>query len=214
MIVHVNNKYKPRGHEEAARNARAQETWRLLRRAFPNDYKIIDFESPGLPKVADLIDAGFRYGDSVLLTNSDSFLVRDVLGYLKNPCWSYRLNFWKPLRFWMSQEEAAIRGRLCVGSDLVFVTRDLWLEIRESLPDLFIGRQGWDSVYRWVIGRQIPPVVCHEAHVSYWYEHQEDDWNLWNRRECVRWAKLGGEWDALTAFWPELELWANQYLKP
>jgi len=77
-------------------------------------------------------------------------------------------------------------GKIDNGVDGIVVRKTWWKKYRDYFPDMLLGREAWDSVFRTLIKEshpsleqdeyEIPYLICHEHHASHWQDG-------WNRRQ-------------------------------
>lgn len=171
------------------RFSRAKRSW---------DRRIL-VQNPG-DKILEIIG---NVEDDFVFTNSDSFLVKDTYSILQSyldegiSClFSGRYDHPRPLRVPISEEWNRKHGQYYNGHDLFCFSRDSWRRIRPILPDLYLGREGWDWIYLTAIlldgGIKTPEtLVAHEMHgTPHWTAYRlSDSRNLHNRKLCAEWVK-------------------------
>jgi hypothetical protein len=223
MIYHIAHVYESNDAEERRRNTVARGSWERLYKKHKNVGRIhvplvalqrngnsVYGEKP-FPFVKDLLDLGAKriHEDDVLvLTNLDSVLTDDCFRRVENkPQYSHRVNFLKSLegRNYSSTDLGLLEEEPFDGIDLIVIPVEWWLRHRDGVPDLMLGNEGWDWVFRFLIGgydircgqpmfnhnrgKIDPPVVYHEDHSEpYWLRHRlTSKCNLHNRRLCNQW---------------------------
>lgn len=192
--------------EEQSRNARATESWDQelnqvegayvregvsLAALARNSTKVGD--PVATPYVLDLIERAMgktsQLDDIVLFTNGDIGLtpgtqvkLRTLL-VAKGAVFGYRFNHPKGVVFPPSYA-GNVSGYWDGGLDLFAFTRRWLLTHGAKLPDLLIGRTGWDLVYRDVIkktgGGELYGCIWHEAHTSWWKGNMDTAGNQYN----------------------------------
>lgn len=179
-MIHVAPGYTPASLDDQRRVALARRSWRVSQ--IPT-WTIDNFELPrvfcdegrDLPYVKDVLDYAFTVtvNDSIILTNSDIGLLLEYDTFLlasmqiNNALWSHRSEFPRldtiPDRYSSHTYE---------GVDLFAMRRFVWLEIRDSLPDLVMGAEAWDAclltLMRTYGDVTTTPCVFHETHLPYW----------------------------------------------
>jgi hypothetical protein len=148
----------------------------------------------------------------IMLTNADTCLCSDVARNLEasHPLqYSHRRNFTRFPKRILSSVDIAARGDKFDGVDMVAFTPRWWMENREQFPDLVLGCEGWDWVFKyWPGAVRIPDSVYHEYHYPpYWMAHRNSPAQRHNKRLVWQWAKP--RFDELIGEWPTLEEYAN-----
>jgi hypothetical protein len=209
-MVHVVNTYTSSNQRENDRMSRARKTWNQIPLLMIRDDELArnsktEFgDKKGMPFVRDLVELGFDTGaETVILTNADSCLVRDIKEYIlgDTPATSRRVNLMKIPRIHYSRASLGHDG--FHGIDLIVIPKWWWKEAK--YPDLLMGYEGWDWVFRFMINNPIePPIVYHEYHYEAYWVSCNDRGTLWNKYLCRKWAAASGRWDEISRFWDRL----------
>ncbi len=228
-LVHVTNRYDSKNQNERERNERARRTWYSLYGSSAGMIKGLEVrdldrdatsigEIKPVPFIKDLIEEGFKEGDCVMFTNSDSCLCKETGAYVfqwltvRGACFSSRRDMLKDQRVWLSQSQIMDRGEKFVGVDLVAMTREWWEGNKAGYPDLLLSFEGWDWVFKFMMGKEFetPPLVYHQMHSPYWARHRGmSPGQLWNRRLCYEWAKSRSDFETIKKGWKSLESYAR-----
>lgn len=165
--------------DERRRHEVASSTWEFPVLAMERADQLRDASIIGdkpVPFVKDVIEHGLKHGDAVVLTNTDTGLTQCAESKIRRllkthgSCFAYRFeheDITKPPTY-----HENIRGAWRGGVELVAVTREWWKNYKRLVPDLLLGRQWWDIVFRDVIkmtgGGELYGCVFHEFHESDW----------------------------------------------
>lgn len=170
---------------------------------FPRDSSVVGCKRR-VAFVKDLFDYGAamakRHDAAVLFVNSDVAVVPTMGRYIRAElskglcCYGQRADvarFGNPLSF-----EALSRAQLQGGTDLFCFTPEWWEHVRDEVPDILLGTEGWDFVMKSLMARagfsRMPCVIYHENHYSYWKRPENiitDPAQAHNRRLCTEWAQ-------------------------
>ncbi len=163
----------------------------------------------------------------VMLTNADTCLCGDVAQILQDEVnvqllkeiklsqpqlfYSHRRNFTRFPKRILSSAEIAVRGEEFVGVDMVAFTPAWWASNKDKFPDLVLGCEGWDWVFKyWPGAIRLPDCVYHEYHYPpYWMANRDCPGERWNKRLVWEWAKDRADLSELYAVWPTLEEYAK-----
>lgn len=219
-IFHVTNWYLGNKGDNP-RILRARATWEELR-LDPN-YYILDHQlthkdrssrdigdTRKLPYIRDIIDfgcsdPGATENDIVVFSNSDVAVVPEMLMSLRQKmqscecCYSRRIDV---LNFDTRHTLQSLKGsKAHVGADLFAFSIGFWRKHRETLPDLYLGCEGWDFVARHWCQSHNPKaetevaLIYHQIHPSYWQKSEiihDNPAQVHNRKACELWAKENG----------------------
>jgi hypothetical protein len=158
--------------------------------------------------VHDVIEHGIskatKYSDVICLTNADIGFTPGLTGKImevidRHGCaFSHRRDFPKIHRPFHSEAQVAA-GDWYPGSDLFVFTVSWWHQHKHELPDLLMGREGWDEVFRQLVkyhaGGALLAACWHEWHVSFWCDKQR-----WTLPGNLHNFKLRKEWFERTGF--------------
>ena len=223
-IHHVVNWYYTEG-EAASRMFRARATWESLR--VDKNYNLIlhtigpeerssyiDLgDDRKLPYVRDILDYASSQASSddeiLVISNADVCLVPEALhgirlNLLNAPCCFSR-------RVEVSDSGprlrvADLKKEYLAGADLFACTVSWWNANRSILPDLLLGAEAWDTVYRWwmlqcnPLSEMQPPVIYHERHVPFWSMRENISTNpaqVYNRKLSREWLLSHGATNAV-----------------
>lgn len=169
-----------------------------------------------VPFLRDVIANGMRYAgmsfDIIAVTNADVSFLPGITGLILDACRRYGAAFthrWdferldKPLL-----NEAEIKcGKWYPGSDAFFFTVEWWHEHGPELPDMIMGREKNDEVFRQMIKRfggvEIPACIYHEKHASYWERPENFEKNAGNNHNRI----LAQSWFEKTHYTPNDWKW-------
>lgn len=139
-----------------------------------------------VPYLRDVLDYGLKYArqeDVLLYANRDICLTtgapeRIIKAVQENGvAVAWRRNFIpKHGRLYKHSTNAKRDG----GVDLVFVSPGWWMEHRDKIPDMFLGRECWDWVFRIIAEEQhgksiyVDDVAYHEPHSGqFWKQNKK-----------------------------------------
>ena len=192
-LILVHSAYTPKDEKEQQKQARAQESWKFH---FSNaDMIDLPMVTPEMPKVGECLDYACKFAlpeDIVVYANADAGLTthaaeRIIEGIAKGrgvtSCGNRVLDP-EPGRAYKSVTNCRIPG----GTEVVAMTPQWWGLHRDKMPDMFIGREGWDTVFNalaedwadgpgdvivepdeWLRSRAHTDNVCwHQEHFSQW----------------------------------------------
>lgn len=132
--------------------------------------------------------------DIILYTNGDvgfsDTAIRDIraLVKLKGACYGYRFDHH---RIDTSMDHLATVSADCHGGLDVFAFSKRWLDTHGGkLPDMLLGRSGWDLVYRDVVkktgGGEVYGAVWHENHAAWWKQNFNSPGNAFNTEKLKK----------------------------
>jgi hypothetical protein len=216
MIVHAYAHFGTVDEETERRIDLARETWlaewktaRWLPIEFPQTERArtsllppISDERP-VPFVKDMLARAEKIAadeDILAITNADVCLVPGITGKILDACarggaaFTHRWDFDRLDRPLRSESEVAANGKWYPGSDAFFVSVAWWRRHGSEFPDMLLGRERWDEVFRQLVkrhgGREIHAAIYHERHASFWEagdNRAKNPGNLHNRRLAHRW---------------------------
>jgi hypothetical protein len=153
----------------------------------------------------------------IMLTNADTCLCSDLAqvlfdaGRIDKPLlfYSHRRNFNRFPRRILTSVDARFRGDKFHGVDMVAFTPQWWKE--NKFPDLVLGCEGWDWVFKfWPGSIQLPDCIYHEYHYPpYWMANRTCPAELHNKRLVWQWAQHLPNLNELMGYWPTLEEYQN-----
>lgn len=214
-MIHVYSEFEAHDPPTRLRQTVAKETWTIQ----PwTEISVKDSDLPRLwkeegrsyPYLVDLIDFGSNLSepnDLVIFTNTDTCVVTNcalqVAAALQDSiaCYCYRRDFnhdfHEPI-----PDDVVPRGDNYVGSDLYAFRVSWWLANRKEFPDLLIGHEAWDPIFRHLIdttnlGRPtiLRNLIYHRRHGSRW-ENPANRYRLrgqqYNLTLAARWMKQHG----------------------
>lgn len=197
-IVHVwadfRDDDKP-DHENNRRVRNAQASWdqeyanaggRWFRTEFPigrnRTSKEVGDPKP-VPFIADMVNHAVPYcrkdDDIIGWTNSDVSFAPGLTGHVLEKCerygcaFTHRWDFPALSRPFLS-EAMVRRGKWYPGSDAFFFTLRWWRQNAADYPDLLMGREHNDEIFRTLMKKtagvecEIEAAIYHEKHASYW----------------------------------------------
>ncbi len=208
MIYHVHTAHRPKDADTRRRNRLAQKTWADQ----PwTELPVKDLDLPRLwrersrafPYVKDMFDLACRDKrplDVVVYTNADihihpqtSSWVQHLLTTTTAACHCHRRDIYRKLKKPLKGTEYN-EGVHYPGSDLFAFRVVWWRAIRNEMPDMILGAEGWDAVLRTLIDETnagattlLENLIAHERHESYW-EKEENRYELDMQRYCIRLA--------------------------
>jgi hypothetical protein len=192
-LILVHSVYEPKDEAERARQKIAQDSWRWH---FANAEMIdLPYEAPTIPKIREVLDHACQYAlpeDIVVYANADAGLTthaveRIVAGVERGrgvtSCGNRNL---KPEagRLYKNLTNLKVPG----GTEVVAMTPAWWRAHRERMPNMYIGREAWDTCFNalaedwadgpgdvivhpaeWLRSRAHTDNVCwHQDHYSTW----------------------------------------------
>lgn len=210
-IVHVTSLFDG-SKEDARRNAFARSTWEdayklggwvpchipdsALPRLFPEGGRKI-------PYIKDLLDIAASVADDfdwICLTNSDtcfSSSLHDKLIGTNKPIYAFRRDFPRLTRKLYDKEIKA--GNHYVGIDLFFFPAAWWRTHKDAIPDVLIGREGWDCMFKVLMdyagAEGVSDLIYHETHGSFWeqpHNRRSLDGQIHNRNLVSTWLRQQG----------------------
>lgn len=216
-IRHVWSERSVPDAETARRMAVARASWLRERAAYAGPWVEIALRDGALlrnasslgdapvPFVRDMVVVaanGACPRDVVLLSNADVGFAEGAATRIAVACsirgaaFCRRCDFDKPLAEPPpSRGSIAAKGRRHRGCDVVAFTAAWWQEHEAEVPDLLLGRDGWDRVFKEIIyrarGLELLFEVFHEEHESAWQTRPESPGNLWNNRLVAQFFKKG-----------------------
>jgi hypothetical protein len=201
-LVHVVNVHEclPRDH---ARLERAAQTW--IPSPLERKNVTLPYPKTDPPTLAEVVDYGISHTDNdedlIMLTNSDTCLIPEIFTVVRmitefQECiYSGRVDVVSSVP---RQNLAALSNQMTyVGTDMFVFTVGWWKRVKETLPRMWLVREGWDGVLRWAmdgdqIGRYASewPLCYHEVHMPAW--GVPDEKSMENRTNAVKWASDKG----------------------
>mgnify|MGYP003335328580 CR=1 FL=1 len=165
-----------------------------------------------LPKIHDIFDFAVSHknsdsSDIFVITNSDSCLVRQAPVIIRDAmrtcecCWSTRCDVSPAPRIMNAQDIEPNH----TGADLFAFTATWWENVRDTIPPMYFGAEGWDWVIKQSMritgGIATRCIVFHEAHHMEWAQPgmlENSPANQHNRKMMRQWAELNKiEWRSL-----------------
>jgi hypothetical protein len=206
-IIFVHSVYEPNDAQTREKQRVAQESWKW--HFASADFIDCPVSSTGLPKIGRILDAGCELAlpeDIVVYCNADCGLAthafeRIVAGVERGrgvTCLGQHVLDPIPGRLYKDLTNLKQPG----GIDAVAVTPQWWRLHRDKMPDMYIGREAWDSVFavlaeEWADGRasgysnfpdawhpsraHTANVVWHQDHFSPWQCDRMEPLNRSNR---------------------------------
>lgn len=215
MIRHIYTDYEPHDSAALLRQKVAKETWSVQMWI---GYGVKDSELPRLweeegrsyPYLVDVMDQGCKLAsdfDIAIFTNTDTCVVSDcalkvaVALQDASACYCFRRDFnhdfHEPI-----PDDVVPRGDDYVGSDLYAFRVSWWLANRKEFPDMILGHEAWDPIFRYLINQTnaghptvLRNLIYHRRHPSRW-ESAENRYRLrgqlHNLMFASRWMKQHG----------------------
>lgn len=195
-IIFVYDDFTPSSEDERRRFNYAMETWKFHFNqcdvvGFPTHVgqwprSSADMGDPRpSPFFKDLINFGMRYArpeDYIVYANRDIALTTNAperiieAAKVHGVAVAWRRNFRPtPGRMYKHSTFAKKDG----GVDLLVVSPEWWKKNSDSIPDMLIGREGYDWIFRVICeelyGKSIyvDDVIYHEPHESFWKQHKK-----------------------------------------
>lgn len=158
-----------------------------------------------LPFVRDMIQSAADrlrdLDDIICIANADIGVTAGVTGLILMGCQRYgavfahRWDFHKVGRTNLTEADVS-KGHWYPGSDLFAFTLRWWSQHGHLMPDMLLGREGWDMVMRNLIkktkGTEIHQAIWHEKHPSLWEQQPQLSGNHYNRRLAQHWLAIHG----------------------
>lgn len=204
-------------HENLRRMKLARESWEMEYAAAPGRWLNVEFPSgrtrssrevgdtSPCPFVGDLVNYGVPYcrkdTDIIAWSNSDVSFAPGLTGNVLEKCerysaaFTHRWDFPKLAKPFVS-ESMIRRGKWYPGSDAFFVTLGWWKANGRDYPEMIMGREHNDEVFRSLIKAtagvecEIEAAVYHEKHKSFWDSQENfatNPGNVWNRKLAKEW---------------------------
>ncbi len=192
-ILLVHSSYTPSDPKIAEKHRIAQESWKWH---FSNaDLIDIPYESSGIPTIRDVLDYGCRFAlpeDIVVYANADAGLTtaavdRIIEGINRGRgVTSCGARVVYPISGHLYKN--VTNGKIPGGTEVIAVTPAWWSAHRERMPNMFIGREAWDTCFNalaeeWADGRRDVIVkpddwLRSRAHTDNvcWHEPHYSDW--------------------------------------
>lgn len=157
-----------------------------------------------LPFVRDIVDAALLNGtqahtDVIALSNADVCFAPGLTGWVLDKVrrhgsiFTHRWDFAK-LEKPLPNERAVRSGAWYPGSDFFAFTAGWWAKHREDFPDMILGCEFWDLVFRNLVkitkGDEIVGAIYHEKHAAFWEradQRNTNPGNLYNRKLADQW---------------------------
>lgn len=222
-ILLVYSVYEPSHGETIRRNRLAQKSWRFH---FSNaDMIEVPVKSDGIPKLRDILDYACSLAlpeDIVIYCNADAGLTthaveRILAGVARGngvTCCSTRDI--EANGEWLHKNVTNCKAP--GGMDMVAMTPQWWKLHRDKFPDMFIGREAWDTCFaalaeEWADGKNPAEMfhveqwpqskshtdnVCwHEYHESHWKDFRNSEESVHNREMALAFFQARGNAKAL-----------------
>lgn len=224
-IIHAWTEYRGQAMDDdtARRTALARKSWaaeyqtgywvdrRFSRRDSGRDSRGIG-DPRGVPYVRDVIKhalAGAKKpSDIIALTNADVCFTPGLTGWIlqavrrHGAAFAHRWDFDRLDRLCLSEADVMTRAKFYVGTDAFFFTAEWWKTHGAEFPDMLIGREHWDEVFRQLIKRyfgvQLTGAIYHERHPSFWERIDQHATNRGNWHN----TNLTKAWFARTGYRP------------
>jgi hypothetical protein len=163
----------------------------------PRDARSIG-ERVDLPFIQDMIAHGrsklTKSKDIIVLTNADVCFTPGLTGWLieqvtrSSACFARRWDCFRRETPFVSEAQVMEECTIHDGTDLVAFTGDWWDKHGAKFPDMVLGRESWDLVFRLLIklthGGEIVGGIYHERHESPWLMNRDVMGNFHNNALC------------------------------
>lgn len=224
-IVHVwadfRKDEKP-DHENLRRMRNARASWEQERGLAPGRWTLAEFpagrartslevgDTHPVPFLPDLVNHGVplcrKDSDIIAWSNSDVSFAPGLTGQVLEKCERYGAAFthrwdFPALESPFVTEAAVRRGKWYPGSDAFFCTLGWWKAHGHDCPELLIGREHNDEVFRSLmkltagVECEIEAAIYHEKHASFWESPENfatNPGNVWNRKVAAEWYQRHG----------------------
>jgi hypothetical protein len=174
-------------------------------------------DSRSVPFIRDMIDQAIQSArdgsDIIALTNADVCFTPGITGWIleavprQGAAFANRFDFPRIDRLCVSEADVLTSGIRFHGTDAVFFTVDWWALHGGEFPDMLLGREHWDEVFRQLIKRyngvELEAAIYHEKHGAFWDSEQGKSVNLGNLYN----KNLINEWFARTGYRPGDAIW-------
>jgi hypothetical protein len=231
LIIHLSHFMGLADGETARRMGTARDSWQreydehrgewnasVL--SFVRDSRDIGDLNP-VPYVRDMIQQGIglatKEQDIIFLTNADVGFAPHLTPRLRQTVARYGAVYMRRAEFAQIMALPTLEDMRAiepfVGGDGFAFSVAWWREHGDTLPDVILGRYGWDSVMKNMIRRaggvEMRGELFHETHVAEWNANPDGIWdnpaNAHNRHLLMEWiAQYGGS--------PEDHLFTNEQL--
>lgn len=194
-ILHVFSSY-PMDEGARKRYDQASKTWTGYQLGLPDS--ALRRGSYGVPFIKDMIRLGCLHAEDstvIILHNSDIQFFDPTHARIveavrtKGSCYARRYDYHGEPRE-MTRSDTFERYS---GSDMFAFTKAWWKQNHEEFPDMVIGRETWDRVFREMVrlkgGADLTGEIYHARHTSHWEVNRGDKGNLYNRGLAVSWLK-------------------------
>ena len=192
-ILHVFSNY-PMNEGARKRYELARKTWTGYKLGLPDSaLRRGDF---GVPFIKDMIRLACMQADEdsiLMLHNSDSQFFDPTHEKIieavrtKGSCFARRYDYHGEPRV-LPRDYKFERYS---GSDLFCFTKAWWKANQNDFPDMVIGRECWDRVFRELVqlrgGADVTGEIYHERHTSHWEVDRNSNGNLYNRKLAIDW---------------------------
>lgn len=186
-VIHCYSEYETQDPETIRRQTLARETWLLQPwserpvrdEMLPRLWKEEGRQVPYLRDLFDYSSQGCADNDIVIHTNSDIHVRSDCTLRVSfalqfaSACYCFRRDFSR-ITSRLPDEDYA-KGYDYPGHDLTAFRAGWWRSYREVMPDMLVGREGWDPCMRLLIDRtnmgrevRLRDLIAHERHPSLW----------------------------------------------
>ncbi len=192
-LLLVHSVYTPKDEADRKKQATAQESWQFH---FSSGEMIdLPYHAPKMPKIREVLDYACQFAlpeDIIVYANADAGLTthateRILEGIAKGrgvtSC-GHRVMETDPCRLYKNLTNQRAPG----GTEVIAMTPAWWGAHRDKMPDMFIGREGWDTCFNalaedwadgpgdvisdpdlWLTSRAHTDNVCwHQDHFSQW----------------------------------------------
>lgn len=209
-------------HANLARMRNARDSWDQEAALAPASWLRVEFpmglartslevgDTRPVPFIADVVNHAVPYcrkdSDIICWTNSDVSFAPGLTGQVLEKCerygaaYTHRWDFAKLEKPFVS-EAGVRRGKWYPGSDAFFFTLAWWKANGHDFPDMIMGREHNDEVFRSLmkltagVECEIEAAIYHEKHTSFWdaeANFKTNAGNNWNRALAKEWYDRHG----------------------
>lgn len=182
-------------------NEQAKQTWKKVAWQdvpVPDEClpRLYTKDGRALPYMKDVFDKGIEKAadnDICIYTNTDVQIRSDVLKHVEivlkqsDALYCFRRDF--PPKTGIVPDANYVHGHAYSGSDLYAFRARWWRQQRQNMPDMVLGAEAWDAIFRLLIERTnknkqvfIADVIAHEKDGFSWWEKPENRYRLYCQR--------------------------------
>jgi hypothetical protein len=217
VIYHFYTAYSPVDPDTIRRTALAQASWKL------QPWTEIPIRDEDLPRMFQEKGRSFPYlqdvfnkacegrddNDIMVYTNADIHVKSTACGIITealqavDAVYGYRRDFHHRLETPVADADY-VKGNAYPGSDIYAFRVFWWNTVKDQMPNMILGGEGWDPLMRVLIDtinlpgdKVLRDLICHERHggVNHW-EHPvnryKSGWNLHNLTLAKKFCAMRG----------------------